>query len=554
MRGIEEGYAAQFVAQIGDGVEVENALAEERRVDVCESGNAGHDERERERKKAMESDGTAMTDGCGATRGTARGQDLSDRVWRPGSSARTTALDCIGRIWPSLRPARRHFADTVRPSRQTRDDCVGQIWPRPARSFDCERRATSTDGENSDRAANARDAGRAAVIQHYHFPSTTMQSSPLRRPPPCHDEDGVTIVDNPAKRARPSPTWADEAVEYIQGNLLRNLDLRCTICLDLKTDCAMLQSTCACKVVVCFQCHAAAVKQRAVKVNEWSAPPNVVTMAATALAATGLHTVGGRNSVSSCLSQCPSCRLPNISVVPMSGSHWLACRQLVHVITSSLEKKELVKASDKVHITCTVPEHRHDSDEDWLKCEESARFKIGCPANGCTAELSFHLRASLCKQLRSHLFSGECRGKVECPFCAIRVRRDVDGLPYWRCEVDIKHIEDHLRVHLRLRSLWEMFFQNAGDQSETARTTAWWTAVSTMVFASVSVQDRLEDVGGLTYVQQDRCPLSRILNKQIYNPEWVKPWMRNFMTAMSTKDGNNHNSFAYFFNAAFPAL
>jgi hypothetical protein len=349
--------------------------------------------------------------------------------------------------------------------------------------------------------------------------------------------------------AEDSPTskrqcqWQEDAHNYYTGSFLTDTDVECITCKQLRYDCAMLESSCPCKAVVCFDCYGRLVNQSLVRAEDCGRAPATPQFDKPWFQSAFSHLPDVPVVME--LLRCPKCRSPNVEFKPLEGKIWTTFRKMYKSVTQTLEESSLLKVADRMVITCAVPGHAHETDKEWLECPLSS-FTLECPATACLSLLEIHGRSSATKQVMAHFVSRDCAGVVDCPHCYGDGCRSTAGDgKAWHYDVAIRNAALHIQLHRKLEGLYRTFREKTPGQSSASHIKSWWEcAVS--IFKGIDPRDA-ESV--------DVCALSRVVNGVQYDRKWAEPWMVEFMSWMnSNHDSNTLHivSFPYFFNAGYP--
>jgi hypothetical protein len=357
-----------------------------------------------------------------------------------------------------------------------------------------------------------------------------------------------------AKRQRTD--WADDALDYVRNGMLRDLDIQCFLCFQLRSDCAMLRSTCKCALNCCFLCYkefvvsSATAKRDGTAERACAATYNPLVTSDTL--SSGFYSHSRRQEdvvIAGTIVRCPQCRAAPVEFFVMSGSEWMTVRRMAQYTEDVLSgRQSSCRAPEAVALSCPNPEHKHPTDYDWITNCEHAVFSVPCPAKGCASQLVVSCNRTVQQAVAHHLGIGTCTGVVECPACKTAAGdslfADADG-PDWKYEVAVPHAALHLAMHHKLVGLWLSHKDALPSMSETARANAWWASAVAMFKGAP------ETAGGVARFRTRTCALSRLLNAANYERKWVEPWMMGFMASMDRSCAPFSYSFANFFDAAY---
>ena len=352
-----------------------------------------------------------------------------------------------------------------------------------------------------------------------------MSSAPSLFASPHHPRPDSSDLEPAAKRAK------DDSEDVLQ-----QLGAHCVVCFSLPVDCAMLQPSCACNILVCWTCY-----QDMVTVTGSRRDPDTRVRANLV----GFKTILDFWSIPSSLfeytlTSCPTCRFEDPQFTVMRSAEWGWLRKLHAAVAHSIPPQEF---------KLTHRDHTHETDQEWADCSLS-RFPLWCPADGCKATLHIHVQTDVRTQVEGHMLSKDCKGVVECVSCSRHVFNS-----RWHYKVGVRQLKAHLDLHRKLYSLWSMCHET------DVRASAWWT-MACCVFKGLPRKN--EPFGGQSTTVMASSPLDRVCNAVGYNAEWCDAWFNGFRSSMETHfrgrpvRPTHHEmanlAFPMFFNAGYHAI
>lgn len=245
-------------------------------------------------------------------------------------------------------------------------------------------------------------------------------------PPPLFAPFVDLTVTESAKRPR---DYNDDLLEYLSDHYARDIGAMCVICHQGPDGLPFAQMVCCKqqKARICIPCATQHVMTRA---GENSGKPARCTYDRS----TGTYKLD-------VYIKCPHCNTAKFQIEPIDSFEFNSYRHLFRVLTETENKKRLVTDPGSSKLSCGTCFGTHSTDREAFDC---STVTVKCPSDkGCWKNLRLAWTKSIEEQLRAHLDSDQCHGRMTCLDCSGASNKCNPSIP-------ITNLAAHNKLHQQM--------------------------------------------------------------------------------------------------------